>query len=66
MTGVLWWLLMSAATVYPMWTILGRLGIDARWSLVCLTGVGLVGLLWYLAFARNVGGSSGVGGHGSK
>ena len=55
MTGVAWTLLMAAATVFPMWTILRRVGVDPRWSVVCLTGVGLVALLWYIAFGKDVG-----------
>ena len=52
---MIWTLLMAAATVFPMWTILRRVGVDRRWSLVCLTGVGLVAVLWYIAFGKDVG-----------
>ncbi len=54
MSGAIWSLLMAAATVFPMWTILRQIGVDPRWSLVCLTGIGLVALLWYIAFGRDV------------
>jgi hypothetical protein len=46
----LFFLIMAAATVYPMWRILERIGVNPLCSLVSLTGIGLVALLWVLAF----------------
>ena len=46
----LFFLIMAAATVYPMWRILERNGVNPFWSLVSLTGIGLVALLWIVAF----------------
>ena len=48
--GSLWWLIIAALTIVPMWQLLDRAGIRPIWSLVSITGIGLVVLLWILAF----------------
>jgi hypothetical protein len=50
MMGSLWWLIVAALTIVPMWKLLERGGINPIWSLVSITGIGLVILLWILAF----------------
>ena len=45
-----WWLIAAALTIVPMWKLTERSGINPIWSLVSITGVGLIVLLWVLAF----------------
>lgn len=40
----------AALVLVPMWTLTERGGINPLWSLVCVTGIGLVIMLWILAF----------------
>ena len=43
-------------TVIPLWVLMGRAGYHPAWSLVSVTGIGLLVLLWLLAFgARGKG-----------
>lgn len=42
-------------TVVPMWTLTERAGYNPLWSLVSLTGIGLVVLLWVIAFRSDPG-----------
>jgi hypothetical protein len=47
---LIWLLIGAALTVVPMWKLLERAGINPMWSLVAITGIGLIVLLWLLAF----------------
>jgi hypothetical protein len=47
---LLWWLIAAALTIVPMWKLCERGGINPIWALVSITGVGLIILLWVLAF----------------
>jgi hypothetical protein len=38
--------------VIPFWKILEREGINPMWSLVSIVPLGVMALLWYLAFWR--------------
>jgi hypothetical protein len=49
------WLVVSAVTVIPMWRLCERDGLNPAWSLACILPVGLIILLWVLAF-RNADG----------
>lgn len=40
--------------VIPLWKILEREGINPMWSLVSIVPLGVMALLWYLAFGRGV------------
>jgi hypothetical protein len=48
---LIWLLLGAALTVFPMWKLLERTNINPLWSLAAVTGIGLIVLLWVLAFA---------------
>ena len=50
---LIWLLIGAALTVVPMWKLAERAGINPMWSLVSVTGVGLIVLLWILAFRRD-------------
>jgi hypothetical protein len=50
---VIWAVLM----MIPMWKLTERAGINPLWSLVCLTGIGLLIMLWILAFRTGPDGS---------
>jgi len=41
--------------VIPLWKILEREGMNPMWSLVSVIPLGVLGLLWYLAFGRRAG-----------
>ena len=47
---LLWWLIAAALTIFLMWRLCERGGINPIWSLVCVTRIGLLILLWVLAF----------------
>lgn len=51
----LFFLLFAAAQIIPMWKLCERGGLHPFWSLVCLIPLGLVVLLWILAFWRPKG-----------
>jgi len=44
-------------TLVPMWTLTERAGFNPLWSLVSVTGIGLVILLWVIAFRPGPGGA---------
>ena len=46
-------------TLVPMWTLTERAGFNPMWSLVSVTGVGLVVLLWIIAFRPGTGRAGG-------
>lgn len=48
--GWLVYLIGVAVTVIPMWRLCEREGYNPLWSLVCIVPLGLVVLLWVLAF----------------
>jgi Kef-type K+ transport system membrane component KefB len=41
-----------ALTIVPMWQLTKQAGYSPAWSLVSATGLGLVVLLWVVAFGR--------------
>jgi hypothetical protein len=43
----------AALTIIPMWKLCERAGIAPAWALVCIVPLGLIALLWYLAFMRD-------------
>jgi heme/copper-type cytochrome/quinol oxidase subunit 4 len=43
----------SALTIIPMWRLCERAGLKPAWALVCIIPLGLIALLWYLAFGRD-------------
>jgi hypothetical protein len=47
---LIWLIIGAALTIVPMWKLTERAGINPMWSLVSVTGVGLIVLLWVLAF----------------
>jgi hypothetical protein len=47
---LIWYLIGVALTIFPLWKLSEREGINPLWSLVAITGVGLIVLLWVLAF----------------
>jgi hypothetical protein len=51
----LWWLIVSALTIIPMWRLCERAGMNPLWSLLCVFPPLLVVLLWVLAY-RDPGG----------
>jgi hypothetical protein len=44
------YLIAAAATIIPMWRLYERAGYNPIWSLVCVVPLGLIVLLWVLAF----------------
>lgn len=46
----IFFLIWAVLMMIPMWTLTERAGINPWWSLVCLTGIGLLVMLWILAF----------------
>lgn len=44
------YLIGTALILIPMWKLTDRAGINPAWSLVCLLPVGVIVLLWILAF----------------
>jgi len=49
----------AVLVLVPMWKLTERAGINPLWSLVCVTGIGLLIMLWILAF-RAPGGTGRV------
>ena len=49
---LIWWIIVAALTVVPMWKLTERAGINPIWSLLSVTVIGLVVLLWVLAYRR--------------
>jgi hypothetical protein len=47
---LIWLIIGAALTIIPMWKLTERAGINPIWSLVAVTGIGLIILLWILAF----------------
>ncbi len=39
----------AALTIIPMWRLMEKAGYNPLWSLVCVSGIGLVILLWLVA-----------------
>ena len=50
--GVLAVIVLAVAVVVPLWRILPRAGLSPWWALVAIVPLGLVILLWMLAFKR--------------
>lgn len=46
---MLMWLLFSLATIIPMFKLLPHFGINPYWSFICITGIGTVALVWFMA-----------------
>ncbi|WP_168184058.1 hypothetical protein [Pseudoruegeria sp. SK021] len=49
MMGVLWFLLIGALTVYPLFKLLPKYKLNPWWSVVAILPVGLIILLWMMA-----------------
>ncbi len=45
-------ILSAILLVVPFWLILPRVGIAAPWALVAVVPIGVVALLWIVAFRR--------------
>ena len=48
--GTIIFLIGMLLTIVPMWKLTERAGYNPLWSLVCLIPLGLIVLLWVLAF----------------
>ena len=46
---LLFFLLLAALTIIPLWTLLPYFGINKLWSLAALIPLGLIVLLWIMA-----------------
>jgi hypothetical protein len=55
---LIWLLIGAALTIIPMWRLTERAGLNPIWSLVSVTGIGLIVLLWVLAFRSDQGGTA--------
>jgi hypothetical protein len=52
---LIWFLIGAALTIVPMWKLTERAGLNPMWSLVSITGIGLIVLLWVLALRPGPG-----------
>jgi hypothetical protein len=43
------------AAIVPMWRLVDRAGLHPLWSLLAVAPLGLVALLWIVAFRRDPG-----------
>ena len=50
--GILWFFILAAAVIYPLYRMLPKYGFNPMWSLAAVLPVGLVILLWVMAFAE--------------
>ncbi|MEM6636508.1 MAG: hypothetical protein AAF667_11510 [Pseudomonadota bacterium] len=48
--GLIWYLLFTALVVYPLIKIMPRHGLSPMWALLAVLPVGVVILLWIIAF----------------
>lgn len=48
--AVLWWLIISAITVFPLWVLLPRYRLPAPASLIAVIPFGVILLLYVMAF----------------
>lgn len=62
--GLLALIIAIVAVVVPLWKILPRAGLSPWWALVAIVPLGLVVLLWVLAFKRWPG-DDGEAAHGA-
>ncbi|WP_189799405.1 hypothetical protein [Tateyamaria sp. syn59] len=46
---MLWWLLIAAASIIPMFKLLPHFGINQYWAAFCILPVGTIVLLWVMA-----------------
>ena len=46
--GILWWLLIAAATVVPMFKLLPHFGIKNYWAFLGVIPLGALVLLWWM------------------
>lgn len=53
--GTIVFLIGMLVTIVPMWKLTERSGYNPLWSLVCLIPLGLIVLLWVLAFKPRAG-----------
>jgi hypothetical protein len=53
---LIWFLIGAALTIFPMWKLTERAGLNPLWSLASITGIGLIVLLWVLAYRPGAGG----------
>ncbi|SFQ94712.1 hypothetical protein [Poseidonocella sedimentorum] len=45
----LWWLIVLALTIIPMFRLLPHFGIHKYWALACIIPVGTLALIWWMA-----------------
>ena len=45
---MVWWLIISALTIIPMFKILPHFGINQYWAFACIVPIGTVALLWWI------------------
>ncbi|WP_420013704.1 hypothetical protein [Tateyamaria sp.] len=49
MYGVLWWVLIAAASIIPMFKLLPHFGFHKYYAVFCILPVGTIILLWLMA-----------------
>ncbi len=47
--GLLWWIIVAAASIIPMFKLLPHFGLSAYWAFVCVVPIGTIALLWLMA-----------------
>ena len=47
--GIIWWLIISVATIIPMLKLLPFFGINTYWAAICILPIGTVGLIWWMS-----------------
>ena len=47
--GIIWWLIISVATIIPMLKLLPFFGINTYWAAICILPIGTVGLICWMS-----------------
>ena len=47
--GIIWWLIISVATIIPMLKLLPFFGINTYWAAICILPIGTVGFIWWMS-----------------
>jgi hypothetical protein len=55
---ILFFVVLAALTIIPLWTLLPHFGINKLWSLAALIPLGLIVLLWIMAGKIRNGGAA--------